>query len=445
MKKVLAFILMFVFILPFCGSAFAANEDLTMSFKSEREDGVIVNTFQYRDAEGRLIREETDRIGDRGQLLGKEIDIYNTEGQRISNRKAGYEDNGAWKDDEAVWTYNSDGSLVMDTRIVVTYPDQTRQYRFEQTVIDAEGKAAGRGESRSATGEKLYDYSFSYKKVDGERIDTVKYMYPGGEVSTERTRYLEDGTRILETELKDADGKVTKTTFWQEDPDGTYHNTSTVYTTLNDGKERVSTKVESLNKDGVMIKEEYSCIQDEDGIGSGRGVFTQSDGRHGTIDLDYREDDEEGYVTTVVYRHSDGRIDLRYEVEAPDGKVTKTFEEDVRNYDGGDDDENEDEELDADIEALLEEDEDQAEDPFDEWDEAFNDWEGFQYEGVDYIGDMTGFDDSDVEIDYYDTDVEWDEVTDWGDESDWSPDGDEYSEEAVWDIASGWDDASGWE
>ncbi len=56
MRKILAIILVLGLVLTLCGSAFAANDNLTMTYNTEILYGERVNTFQYRDADGRLVR-----------------------------------------------------------------------------------------------------------------------------------------------------------------------------------------------------------------------------------------------------------------------------------------------------------------------------------------------------------------------------------------------------
>ena len=157
----------------------------------------------------------------------------------------------------------------------------------------------------------------------------------------------------------------------------------------------------------------------------------------------------------TAYRFSNGQVDIKYDVTAPDGKVTTTYETDVKNYDGGDDE---------DFEDLLAE---EAEDPFDTWDEVFSDWHEESYPGdpaalegdgdpnyyetdVDsadepdvqyeesYPGDPAALED-DGDINYYDTDVTWSDASDWGDASDWSPDWNDYGDYGSLDDAAGWD------
>ena len=93
----------------------------------------------------------------------------------------------------------------------------------------------------------------------------------------------------------------------------------------------------------------------------------------------------------------------------------------MKNYDGGDDDE--------DFDALLNE----KEDSFDAWDEAFSD----EYEAS-YSGDPAALE-GDGDINYYDTDVTWSDASDWGDTSDWSSDWNDYGDYGSLDDAAGWD------
>lgn len=419
MKKAISTILALIFVLSLCGSAFAADDNLTMTYSTSVVNGARVNIFQYRDAEGRLIREETDTLGSKGQLTEKNISIYNEAGQRVSQRIRCMEDNGGWKDDETVWTYNSDGSEVMDSRVVFTKPDNTQEFRIIQTKTDADGKSVGRGEGRDVNGNKLYDLSLEYEVIDSNRIETVKYSYPDGTASTESTTRYTDGTEIFHVVNDNASGQIVKETVFQDNPDGSYDRTSVSNTYRDNGKVFTAQTNESLDADGNYRKESVSYTVDEKGFGSGKGILTEGDGRRAVVEIEYRNDEEEGKVCASTYRYSDGTIDLKYVVTSPDGETTTTYERDVKNY-GDSDSENYDE-------AVVED----EEDPFDAWDEAFSDW----YEGeLPYIGDPTALE-SDIEYDYYDTGVEWGDESDWGGASDWSDVGD----------FGGWDDASGWE
>ncbi|MBQ3372672.1 MAG: hypothetical protein IJG40_05985 [Oscillospiraceae bacterium] len=439
MKKALSIILTLIFVLSFCGNAFAANNNLRMTFNTEVVNGVRVNNFQYRDTEGRLIREETDTLGSKGQLIEKQVSIYNEAGQKVSERIGTLEDSGVWKDDESVWTYNSDGSEVVDSRVVFTYPDMRQEFNYMQITVDAEGKSTGRGEGRDVYGNKLYDLSFEYRDSDDERTDIVKYSYPDGTISTEYHSVLNDGTVINGTVKENAAGQIINEKTFQQNPDGSYDRTSTTNTYMDNGKKFSSQTNESMDANGNRGKESVSYTLDGNGFGSGSGVREKADGTRSIITVEYRNDEEEGNVCATTYKNSDGTIDLKYVVTAPDGETKTTYERDIKNYDGDDDSENFDE-------AFVE---DEA-DPFDAWDAVFDDW----YEGELYIGDPTALDSGDT-YDYYETEVGWSDGSDWGDASDWSPDWDDYGNGGGWDgswddasgwvDASGWDDASGWE
>ena len=427
MKKALSIVLALALVLALCGSAFAAGDNLTMSYSTSIVNGNRVNIFEYRDAEGRLMREETDTLGSQGQLLEKKVYLYNEEGKAVSSRLMCQEDNGAWKNDEAVWTYNSDGSEIMDTRVVFTYPNGTQEFRVVQTKTDADGKSAGRGEGRDANGQKLYDITMSYDVNEFERVDTVKYSYPDGTVSTEYVRKLSDGTEINETINENAAGQIVKQTVFQQNPDGSYDRSSISTSYRNDGKRFFSQSEEYVDADGSRRTETISSNIDENGFGSGLGVLVEADGSRAIVNVEYRNDVAEGQVCATTYKYRDGTIDLRYEVSTPDGKKTTTMERDVQNYDG-DDSEIEESELDA---LLVEE------DPFDAWDEVFGDW---HFEESDYVGDTAGLD-SDGGYDYYETEVDWGDAFDWGGASDWSYDGGwdiGVSDDEFWDIASVW-------
>ncbi len=411
MKKALAITLALVFVLSYCGSAFAATDNLTMTYSTAIVKGDRVNTFQYRDADGRLVREEIDTLGDNGQLLEKAVTCFNEAGQKASERVAGLGKDGTWTDNESVWTYRGDGSQVVDSRTVYTKPDNTQKFERSQVTVYADGTSEGRGEGRDAGGNKLYDMNLSHHANESENADEVKYTYPDGSSSTESIRTFSDGTAIKDVVDENAGGQVVKQTSFQQNPDGSYDKSSTSIRYQDNGSRFVSESAESMDKDGNRNTLHISFNLNENGFGSGVGVRKEADGRRALVDVEYRDDGEEGRVRATTYRFDDGTVDLEYEVTAPDGKVTKSYETDVKNYDGGDDDEEED------IEALLAEEE---EDPFDTWDEVFDDWSELpdnQYEES-YTGDPSALE-SDGEINYYESEVDWDSVSDWGWNSDW--------------------------
>ena len=425
MKKILSFILMFILVLPLCGRAFAANDTLVLSsFKSEREGNVIVNTFTYTDGAGHQVRREIDKISLTGQLIGKETTNYDEKGNAVSGRMAGFDANGLWQDQEYVTTHNDDGTYVENRRCAFTYPGDRKEFLFLQ-ITGGEDKAEGRGEARDINGNKLYDYYITEYTVDGDRYEEKKNTYPDGSTSEESVRKMEDGTRITKEAKKNAAGDYLKTSICQYNPDNSRTEQTTTYTYLDNGKMRMWHKKESLGADGIQTEECVSSIIDKDGNGYGRGVYKEVNGsRSASVEVQYRTNEEEGATEATIYKYNDGKIDLRYTVTTPDGKVTDTYEEDIQNYDGGDADvdDSEKEALDADVNAMMEA--DQTESSFAGWNEAFSDGTDFQYESDPYIGDPAALE-SDDDYNYYDTNVDWDDGYDWGDEADWIPDWDE--------------------
>ena len=97
-----------------------------------------------------LIREEIDTLGDSGQLLERVVTFFNEKGQKASERVAGLEKDGTWTDNEAVWTYRSDGSQVVDSRIVYTKRTRRRNLSVHKSPYTLTETAKGRGE-RAAT------------------------------------------------------------------------------------------------------------------------------------------------------------------------------------------------------------------------------------------------------------------------------------------------------
>ena len=456
MKKTLSIILSLVLVLSLCSSAFAADNNLKMTYSTEIVNGNRINTFQYRDVEGRLIREEVDTLTSDGQRIEKNICIYNEAGQRISQIAGSLENDGSWRNEESVWTYNNDGSQVVNTRSVITFPDRTQKFYVDQVVVNADGTTSkGRGEGRDAFGNKLCDYELSYDSTGGEQTDSIKYTYPDGTASTTYHKVLDDDTVINETVVENAQGQIVKETTYQQDPDGSYTNQSTSIRYQENGSRFISESLDTMDKDGYREISRYSFTLNENGFGSGRGVYTDGTGRKALMDIEFRDDGEEGRVCVTAYRFSNGQVDIKYDVTAPDGKVTTTYETDVKNYDGGDDE---------DFEDLLAE---EAEDPFDTWDEVFSDWHEESYPGDPaafegdgdpnyYETDVDSGDESDVQyegsypgdpaalegdgdINYYETDVTWSDASDWGGASDWSPDWNDYGEYGSLDDAAGWD------
>lgn len=55
MKKALSMILALLIVLSLCGSAFAANEQLTVTSETAREGDTIVTRYFFRNAEGTLV------------------------------------------------------------------------------------------------------------------------------------------------------------------------------------------------------------------------------------------------------------------------------------------------------------------------------------------------------------------------------------------------------
>ena len=267
-----------------------------MSYSTSVVNGLRVNNFEFRDTEGRLVREETDTLGSQGQLIQKNITFFNEAGQKISQRMAGLEDIGAWRDDEAVWTYNSDGSLVVNNRVVFTNPDGTQEFRVIQIKEEADGTSTGRGESRDKNGNKIFDIEMEYRVDETERVDVVKYTYPDGRVSTERTRNQNDGTEIRRTVDENAAGQEIKSTFFQLNPDGSYNRSSTSTTYRDNGKRFVSQTNEYMDANGNRSKESISYNIDENGVGSGKGVYTEGNSRRAIMLIDFRNDERNGRI-----------------------------------------------------------------------------------------------------------------------------------------------------
>ena len=439
MKKLLSLILVFVLILPLCGRGFAAYDNLALSaFKSELEDGVIVNTFVYVGEGGHVARREIDRIAPTGQLLGKQTTNYDAKGNMISGRMAGFNSEGLWQDQEYVTTYNDDGTYVENRRCVFTYPGNRREFLYLQTTGGEGIKSESRGEARDINGNKLYDHYVTEYTVDGDKYEETKNTYPNGTTKEDSVRRMKDGTVITQIGEKNADGDWLKAYYCKRNPDGSRTEETSTYTYLDNGKIRIWEKVEGLGSDGIRTEECVSSLVDRDGNGWGRGVFKEENGsRSATVEVQYRNNEEEGEVAAKVYKYADGTIDLRYTVTSPDGKYSDTFEKNVQNYDGGDDvDDSEKQALDADVEAMMEA--EQTEGSFAGWEEAFADGTAFQTESVPYIGDPSGLD-TDVETDIYEPGVDWNDSQDWGDESDWSPSWDDSGADA-WDAASGVDE-----
>lgn len=398
MKKALAITLALVFVLSYCGSAFAATDNLTMTFSTAIVKGDRVNTFQYCDADGRLVREEIDTLGNAGQLNEKVVTIFNEQGQKASERVAGLDKDGNWRDDQAFWTYRSDGAQVVDSRTVYTKPDMTQKFERAQVIVYADGNSEGRGEGRDAFGNKLYDMTVSHQADSSEVADIIKYTYSDGSASTEINKKLSDGTEIKNVINDNAAGQAVRQTSYQQNTDGSYDKSSMSIRYQDNGNRFVSESTESMDKDGNRKTSYVSYNLNADGFGTGVGVYNDADGRRALIDVEFRDDGEEGKVCATTYRFSDGTVDLQYEVTTPDGKVTKTYEENVKNYDGGDD---------LDFDNLP------AEDPFDTWNEVFDD-----LNEESYTGDPSALE-SDDNINYYESEVDWDSVSDWGWNSDW--------------------------
>jgi len=287
---------------------------------------------------------------------------------------------------------------VVDSRTVYTKPDMTQKFERAQVIVYADGNSEGRGEGRDAFGNKLYDMTVSHQADSSEVADIIKYTYSDGSASTEINKKLSDGTEIKNVINDNAAGQAVRQTSYQQNTDGSYDKSSMSIRYQDNGNRFVSESTESMDKDGNRKTSYVSYNLNADGFGTGVGVYNDADGRRALIDVEFRDDGEEGKVCATTYRFSDGTVDLQYEVTTPDGKVTKTYEENVKNYDGGDD---------LDFDNLP------AEDPFDTWNEVFDD-----LNEESYTGDPSALE-SDDNINYYESEVDWDSVSDWGWNSDW--------------------------
>lgn len=442
MKKTLSMILALVIVLSFCGSAFAANEGLKMTYKPGWDNGRFVASYEFRDAKGNLIREERDTFGMPGRLVQKQIHIYDEKGNMTYQRNAGYDDKTTWRDEETVRTIDSKGVITENNRVAFIRQDGNNEYLSFSGTCDENDVATFKGESRDKNGVKLYDYSLESFKNENGRVENRTFKYADGREHFESTTDYYDETQSFTTVDTNADGKKTEESWQQTKLDGSYVVQYVDYSYRPDGKVVQTTRVEERAADGSERNESLTLITDSNGDGLGRGKIVDKYGRLiSTMIVEVRNDGEEGHVTATTYKNADGTIDMKY-VVMKDGKIiTDDFKQDVRDQDG-DDSESENINWDEFDELDAEKEKEEHKDPFDAWNEVFADQ-------ADDVNGESAYDWSAIEEaalyeaagwDDYAAELYGEGLEDYGWNSAW----DDYS----WDN-TGWDDygweGSGWE
>ena len=455
MKKFLSMILALMIVLSLGSSAFAANEGLKMTYKPGWDNGLFVATYEFRDANGNLIREERDKIGMMGMLVNKQIRIYDEKGNMTYQRDAGYSDKSTWKDEETVRTKDSNGTVTENTRVAFIKQDGNNEYWAYSGTVKDDDTITLKGEIRDKNGVKLYDYSEEYLKDDNGIVSNRTFKYADGREHFESTTDYHDETQSFTTVDTNADGKKTAEFVQHTKPDGSYETQYVNYSYRSDGKVVQTTETAERAADGSVRVEGLTYITDSNGEGFGRGKVYDKFGRQvSTVTVELRNDGDEGYVTASTYKNADGTIDMRY-IVTKDGKViTDDFKEDVRDQDG-DDSESENTNWDEfdELDAEKEKEKEEHKDTFDAWKEAFADqaddvngesaydWSAFEeaeaaamYEAGwdDYAETMYGEALEDYGWNYFEDSYSWDN-TGW----------DDYGWEGSGWEAGGWDDY-GW-
>ncbi len=407
MKKALSMILALLIVLSLCGSAFAANEQLTVTSETAREGDTIVTRYFFRNAEGTLVYARDFYYNQSGAKVRDETFSYDEDGRLIYQRTTGMK-NGIWTDEEAKVVYQPDGSSTEETHVVWNNPGGEKEYAYVVHTEDANGNTTETQENRDDDGNQLY---LIVKETGvnerGEKYESVDTSYPDGRNENVLTRTLADGTTVIMTDKTNASGKTYMYGFWQINPDGSYVREERTAGSSADGTQIGIQNKEYTDEAGNVLVEEYKMIIGEDGFGRGKGILKDASGSK-LADLlvqSFEEEDENGDTVTrdiTTYLYPDGTVDIRYVTYEAEGGTTVRFDRDVKDYDGGED------------ELLEDIDWDGDEWNDDNWDIDDDEWTAFVYEDT-YPGNPT------EETDDYENDSSGDNswnVDDW-DGGDW--------------------------
>ena len=374
-------ILALLIVLSLCGSAFAANEQLTVTSETAREGDTIVTRYFFRNAEGTLVYAQDFYYNQSGTKVRDETFSYDEDGRLIYQRITGMK-NGVWTDEEAKVVYQPDGSSTEETHVVWNNPGGKKEYAYVVHTEDANGNTTETQEHRDDDGNQLYFVAReSGVKESGEKYESVDTKYRDGRTESVVTRTLADGTTVILTDKTGTSGKKYMDGFWQIDPDGSYLREERTIGRSPDGAEIAIQNKEYNDEAGNIRVEEYKMIYDEDGYGRGKGILRDASGNK-LADLlvqNYEEEDENNNTVgreITTYLYLDGTVDLRYVTLEEDGGTSVRFERDVKDYDGGEDELPEDTDWDGD------------EWDVDNWDIDDDKWTAFVYEDT-YPGNPT--------------------------------------------------------
>lgn len=146
-------------VLSLCGSAFAAEEQLTVTSETVRNNNTVRTTYWYKNAEGTLVRIYAEIFTLSGARLGEELIRFDEEERAVYQRETGMQD-GVWKNEETNTTYMPDGTQTYESHIAWNYPGSRKESAVIHGTADAEGYKSETREQFDtdvAWDEKRYD------------------------------------------------------------------------------------------------------------------------------------------------------------------------------------------------------------------------------------------------------------------------------------------------
>ena len=335
MKKVLFAILALVMLFSLCAAAYAAEDGTTVRAETFRDGDEISYIYTTYDEAGKAVHRETVVLDRNGHEFFRQISEMDDEEKEKSVYIIRIDDDGnpteQWEE------FTDEGNVrFSDSKIVTTYPDGHQE---TEKSINRWTDDSYRSEKTHLKGENQVLYTREYeerKDVDGNVIKIEKYTYPDG--TSKETSIVErvDGSLENRTTERDHAGNMTKFSLFETEKDGSYTTQTTNYTRYSSGNVAEKKEAVFVDSNGSTETLNFTIITDKNGEGHGSGIYRDENGRlTARVYVERRDDGPEGLVEATTKIFADKTVNMEYQVTMPDGTVTVRRQNNVKDYDGG--------------------------------------------------------------------------------------------------------------